>query len=91
MESCLEAATTTKGNGLPGIEPKSISKMDLHRGARGSSRSDVLVNLRLRMCQLAMLIEASNALRYFRAWTIFCGKGGRTKGLAQMSFLSSTK
>ncbi len=37
-EKCLKAASTTKGDGLSGIVPQSISRMDLYRCAMGYSK-----------------------------------------------------
>ena len=91
MESCLEVASTTKGDGLSRTLSQFISKMDLQRCAMGSSQPDGLITLLLRMCQWAMLVEACIALRYLRAWTRFFGRGSRTEGLAQMNSLSSRK
>jgi len=48
MESCLEAASTTKGDGLSGFVPQSISRMDLQRWAMGSSQPNGLMTLHKR-------------------------------------------
>ena len=47
IESCLEAASTTMGGGLSGIFPQSISKIDLQRGAMGSSQPNDFVTFPL--------------------------------------------
>jgi len=91
MESCLETASTTKGGVLSGIVPHYISRMDFHRWAMGSSQPDCLATLLLRMCRWAILVEASVALRYLKAWTKLCGIGNHTDALAHMSSLFSRK
>ena len=45
----------------------------------------------LRCWQWAMLVEASTALRYLRAWIRLCGRGKRMEALAQINSLSSRK
>ncbi len=91
MESCLEAASTIRGDGLSGNVPQSNSKIYLQRWAMRSSQPDGLATFLMKMLHWAMPVEAIVALRYLRTWTIFCGRGNRTKGLAQMSSLSSMK
>ena len=50
MESCLEAASTTKGISLSGMIPQSTFNMDLHRGAVELSQPNVLVTLHMKVC-----------------------------------------
>ena len=57
----------------------------------GSSPHISKVTLFRRLCQRTMLVEASTALRYLRAWIRFCGRGKHMEGFAQISSLSSRK
>ena len=91
MESCFEATSTTRGDGLAGSVSQYISRMDRHRRAMGSSLLVGLVILLMRLCKWTMLVEANTALRYLRAWTRFYGRGNRIEGLAYIIFLSSRK
>ncbi len=91
VESCFEAASTNMGDGLSGIFPKFISRMDLQGWAMGSSQPSGLVILFLRVCQWVVLKEANVALRYVRARVAACGREKLIGGLAQMSSLASRK